>query len=128
MEDLLRATAERAARYLAGLQDRAVAPTPEALANLRRLDEPLPERPTDPSTVIRLLDEIGSPATMASAGGRFFGFVVGGSLPATVAASSLAAARRCHRRGRSDFVEQSNHRRRVGRTLRERFIDRKSVV
>src|SRR2546422_3427366 len=92
MEDLLRATAERAARYLAGLQDRAVAPTPEALANLRRLDEPLPERPTDPSTVIRLLDEIGSPATMASAGGRFFGFVVGGSLPATVAASSLAAA------------------------------------
>src|SRR2546422_8934843 len=48
--------------------------------------------PTDPSTVIRLLDEIGSPATLASAGGRFFGFVVGGSLPAAVAASSLAAA------------------------------------
>src|SRR2546425_3488157 len=82
MEDLLRATAERAARYLAGLQDRAVAPTPEALANLRRLDEPLPEHPTDPAAVIRLLDDIGSPATMASAGGRFFGFVVGGSLPA----------------------------------------------
>src|SRR2546430_5661280 len=38
--------------------------------------------PTDPSTVIALLDEIGSPATMASAGGRFFGFVVGGALPA----------------------------------------------
>src|SRR5947199_408803 len=92
MEDLLRTTAELAARYLAGLQDRAVAPTPEALANLRRLDEPLPEHPTDPSTVIRLLDDIGSPATMASAGGRFFGFVVGGSLPVTVAASSLAAA------------------------------------
>src|SRR2546421_248299 len=92
MQDLLRTTAERAARYLADLKDRGVAPTPEALANLRRLDEPLPEHPTDPSTVIRLLDEIGSPATMASAGGRFFGFVVGGSLPATVAASSLAAA------------------------------------
>src|SRR2546421_9281092 len=92
MQDLLRTTAERAARYLADLKDRGVAPTPEALANLRRLDEPLPEHPTDPSTVIRLLDEIGSPATMASAGGRFFGFVVGGSLPAAVAASSLAAA------------------------------------
>src|SRR2546425_5901551 len=93
MEDLLRTTAERAARYLADLKERGVAPTPEALANLRRLDEPLPEHPTDPSTVIRLLDEIGSPATMASAGGRFFGFVVGGSLPATGGGSSLAAAR-----------------------------------
>src|SRR5439155_22609155 len=92
MKDLLRTTADRAARYLASLQDRSVAPTPEALANLARLDEPFPERPTDAAQVIALLDEIGSPATMASAGGRFFGFVVGGSLPAPVAASSLAAA------------------------------------
>ncbi len=92
MRELLRTTAERAARYLADLQERNVAPTPQALANLGRLDESLPERPTDPSTVIALLDEIGSPATVASAGGRFFGFVVGGSLPVTVAASSLATA------------------------------------
>ena len=92
MKDLLRTTADRAARYLAGLKDRNVAPTPEALATLARLDEPLPERPTDPAAVIALLDDIGSPATVATAGGRFFGFVVGGSLPATVAASSLAAA------------------------------------
>src|SRR5207249_5914164 len=92
MKDLLRTTAERAARYLADLKDRGVAPTLEALANLRRLDEPLPEHPTNPTAVIALLDDIGSPATMASAGGRFFGFVVGGSLPAAVAASSLAAA------------------------------------
>src|SRR5256884_3669071 len=92
MKALLRTAAERAARYLADLKDRGVAPTPEALANLRRLDEPVPEHPTEPSTVIRLLDDIGSPATMASAGGRFFGFVVGGSLPAAVAATNLAAA------------------------------------
>src|SRR2546429_8547014 len=92
MKALLRTAAERAARYLADLKDRGVAPRPEALANLRRLDEPLPEHPTDPAAVIRLLDEIGSPARMASAGGRFFGFVVGGSLPAAVAASNLAAA------------------------------------
>src|SRR5438309_194105 len=92
MKDLLRTTAERAARYLAGLKDRGVAPTREALANLGRLDEAFPEHPTDPSVVVRLLDEIGSPAAMASAGGRFFGFVVGGSLPAAVAASNLAAA------------------------------------
>src|SRR2546426_6712687 len=91
MQDLLRTTAERAARYLADLKDRGVAPTPEALANLRRLDEPLPEHPTDPAAVIRLLDEIGSPATMASAGGRLFGFVGGGGLPPTRAGSNPAA-------------------------------------
>src|SRR2546421_7794199 len=92
MKDLLRTTAERAARYLAGLKDRGVAPTREALANLGRLDEAFPEHPTDPSVVVRLLDDIGSPATMASAGGRFFGFVVGGCPPAAVAASKLGAA------------------------------------
>src|SRR2546423_4525487 len=92
MKDLLRTTAERAARYLAGLKDRGVAPTREALANLGRLDEAFPEHPTDPSVVVRLLDDIGSPATMASAGGRFFGVVVGGALPGAVAAGNPAAA------------------------------------
>src|SRR3989442_15989642 len=81
MEDLLRTTAERAARYLIDLKDRGVAPTPAAIANLGRLDEAFPERPTDPSAVVALLDEIGSPATLGSAGGRLFGFAVGGRGP-----------------------------------------------
>ncbi len=92
MEHLLKATAERASRYRESLRDRNVAPSPEAVADLRRLDEPLRDAPTDPEAVIALLDEVGSPATMASAGGRFFGFVVGSSLPATVAANWLAGA------------------------------------
>lgn len=92
METLLRNTADRAARYLAGLQQRSVAPTPQAVAALSQLDEPLPAQPTDPEEVVALLDEVGSPATMASAGGRFFGFVVGGALPAAVAANALAGA------------------------------------
>jgi glutamate/tyrosine decarboxylase-like PLP-dependent enzyme len=92
VEHLLNSTADRATRYLGSLRERGVAPTPEALANLRRLDEPLPEAPTDPEAVISLLDEIGSPATVATAGPRFFGFVVGGSLPVTVAANWLAGA------------------------------------
>src|SRR5262249_3547132 len=41
---------------------------------------------------IRLLDELGSPATMAMAGGRFFGMVIGGSHPVSVASSWLATA------------------------------------
>ena len=92
MEDLLKATANRAWRYRQSLDRRSVAPTPEAIVNLRRFDEPLPALPTDPERVLDLLDTAGSPATMGSAGGRFFGFVVGSSLPAAVAASFMAAA------------------------------------
>src|SRR5256885_13047145 len=92
-KDLLRTTAERAARYLAGLKDRGVAPTRKALANLERLDEAFPEHPTDPSVVVRLLDDIGSPATMASAGGRLFWFLVGGGLPAPLSARQPAPPR-----------------------------------
>ena len=92
MDDLLRAAAERASRYLASLPERRVFPSPEALAALDRLDGPLPEGPEDPGAVLALLDEIGSPATVASAGPRYFGFVTGGALPVTVAANWLAGA------------------------------------
>jgi glutamate/tyrosine decarboxylase-like PLP-dependent enzyme len=74
------------------MESRRVAPAPAAIARLKQWDEPLPEGPTDPETVVALLDEIGSPATMAMAGPRFFGFVIGGALPATLAANWLAGA------------------------------------
>ena len=92
MRDLLSAAAERAIRYLETLDDRPVAPPPGAVAALARLDEPLPEGPSDPAAVLAVLDDVGSPACMAMAGRRFFGWVIGGSLPATVAANWLAAA------------------------------------
>src|SRR5687768_17260447 len=92
MTALLMNAAERAARYLDGLADRPVAPTAEMLARLPELDHPLPEGATDPAEVVRLLDEIGSPATVTTAGPRYFGFVTGGSLPAALAANWLAGA------------------------------------
>jgi glutamate/tyrosine decarboxylase-like PLP-dependent enzyme len=92
MRELLQATADRAASYLAGLNDRSVAPTPEALQRLAELQVPLPEHPSHPMEMLALLDDIGSPATNASAGGRYFGFVIGGSVPAALAASWLATA------------------------------------
>ena len=89
---LLNLTAEIAGRYLANLEDRSVAPSPEALAGLTELNEPMPELPMEARCVLETLDRIGSPATMGMAGRRYFGFVIGGSLPAALAANWLAGA------------------------------------
>ncbi len=92
MRDLLSDAAHRAIGYLEHLDDRAVVPTPEALARLRELDRQLPDTGGNPAAVLAELDELGSPATVATAGGRFYGFVIGGALPVTVAANWLATA------------------------------------
>lgn len=89
---LLNAAAGYAARYLEGLPERPVAPTAAGLERLAQLDRPLPEHGRDAAAVLEELDLVGSPATVASAGGRYFGFVIGGSLPVTLAANWLAGA------------------------------------
>jgi glutamate/tyrosine decarboxylase-like PLP-dependent enzyme len=92
VKKLLEDAAARASRYLADIQTRAVQPTPEAVARLDVLREHFPAGPTDAADVLALLDEIGSPGTMGMAGPRFFGFVIGGSLPVALASNWLATA------------------------------------
>jgi glutamate/tyrosine decarboxylase-like PLP-dependent enzyme len=92
MDDVLRDAAERAIRYRRDVGNRPVWPKAAAVEALARLDEALPATRQDDAAVLALLDEIASPATVATSGGRYFGFVVGSSLPATLAANWLAGA------------------------------------
>ena len=91
-QDLLRSAAQRAQHYIDTVAGRSVAPAAKAVAALARFHEPFPASSSDPRDVLQMLDELGSPATVATSGGRYFGFVIGGSLPVVTAANWLATA------------------------------------
>ena len=90
--ELLEDAARRAITFLQSLEHRPVRADPGAAARLDELLVPAPRHATPDREVLAQLDEYFSPATIASAGPRFFGFVIGGALPATVAANWLATA------------------------------------
>ncbi|MBX9797765.1 pyridoxal-dependent decarboxylase [Sphingomonas sp.] len=90
--DLLADADARARAYVAGAATRRAFPDAEALAALGGFDEPLPTHGAPPEATLALLDRIGSPATVASNGPRYFGFVKGASLPVAAAAERLVLA------------------------------------
>jgi len=90
--DLLRRTAEIAADYVESLGERPVFPqvTPEELR--AALGGPLPEEPVDPKQVLEDIAAGAEPGVVAMGSGRYFGFVIGGALPAALAADWLTSA------------------------------------
>ncbi len=78
--------------WLASVPSRPVGPRATAQTLLARFAAPLPEQPTDPATVIDELAEIAEPGLMSMPSGRFFGWVIGGTLPAALAADWLVSA------------------------------------
>ncbi len=92
MDDLIIDAARRGVRYVKGLSTRKPYPSSKAMGRLHELDQPLQDESVDPFEVLEILDTLGSPATVASTAGRYFGFVIGGSLPVACAANILAAA------------------------------------
>ncbi|MGH2462766.1 MAG: pyridoxal phosphate-dependent decarboxylase family protein [Candidatus Limnocylindria bacterium] len=88
---LLQRTAELAVSYLESLPDRPVKGEGDVASLRRELVTPLSEDGEDPARVIEQLAEVGGRGAVAMAGPRYFGFVIGGSLPAAVAADWLTS-------------------------------------
>lgn len=90
LASLLSASCEKSIHYVDQLEQRPVFPGAKEIEALQLLDKPLPEVMGNAGSILNTLDSLGSPATVASTGGRYFGFVTGGVLPVALASSWLA--------------------------------------
>ena len=89
---VLAAGAELALAYARTVDARRVGPDAAAIAGLDVFDEPLPDGGRDPLETVRMLGTFGGPATMASTGARYFGFVNGAVEPVALASAWLTSA------------------------------------
>jgi glutamate/tyrosine decarboxylase-like PLP-dependent enzyme len=89
---LLRRTAELAADFLDTLDERPVFPQVPAGELRESLGVPLQDEPLEPEDVVEQLAAAADPGIVAIPSGRYFGFVIGGGLPAALAADWLATA------------------------------------
>jgi glutamate/tyrosine decarboxylase-like PLP-dependent enzyme len=87
--ELLADVAAYAGDYLENLDDRRIQPSVSVEEVRDALDGPLPDEPSDPRVVIERLIEAAEPGVVAIGSGRYFGFVIGGELPAALAADWL---------------------------------------
>ncbi len=89
-EDLFDIANSYGKSYIATVRERNVYPTEKAIENLSVFDEELPTTTTNATQVLDQLNRYGSPATVATLGGRYFGFVCGSAVPVGLAAKTLA--------------------------------------
>ena len=90
--ELLNRTAAHAADFLESLDERAIAQPVEVDELRSRLGGPLPDGPTDPVDVLDGLVQAADEGIVATPSGRFFGFVLGGAIPAALAADWMSSA------------------------------------
>jgi glutamate/tyrosine decarboxylase-like PLP-dependent enzyme len=88
---ILRRTAELAAAYVESLPDRPVQGEADVAVLRREVVVPLRDEGEDPARVIEELADFGARGAVAMAGPRYFGYVIGGSLPAALSADWLTS-------------------------------------
>jgi glutamate/tyrosine decarboxylase-like PLP-dependent enzyme len=87
---LLNQVQKAAFAYIDQQASQRVFPNKKSIEKLSLFEEPLPEKMSDPTILLEMLDKIGSVNTVAQSGGRYFGFVNGNALPVTLAAKWLS--------------------------------------